>query len=140
MSKFDDDFPTLTMKKRKAHPTLLYCVIGALSACAIFLIAPLIPWTVKDLEPQKRLVQAVFFTVLALVVWVSVSWRWRYLGAFWVSICTFLSLHVLCVYLYSTLVQPILVWQWGVILFLESYAAVPFIEWLTRRLSRRVGR
>jgi len=48
----------------------------------------------------------------------------------------FLLLHVLCVILYSTFVQPILVWQWSFILFVEFYAASFFIEWFTRRLSR----
>jgi hypothetical protein len=53
-----------------------------------------------------------------------------------VSVCTFLLLHVLCIILYSTFIQPILVWQWSFILFVEFYAASFFIEWFTRRFSR----
>jgi hypothetical protein len=45
-------------------------------------------------------------------------------------------LHVLCIILYSTFIQPILVWQWSFILFVEFYAASFFIEWFTRRFSR----
>jgi hypothetical protein len=124
------------MNKKKPYPILLWGLIGLLSAVGIFVVTPLLPWRVGDLEPHKRLVQAVFFTACAFVVWVSFFWRWRRLGAFWVSVCMFLLLHVLCVILYSTFVQPILVWQWSFILFVEFYAAAFFIEWFTRRLSR----
>ena len=125
-----------SMNKKKSYPLLLWGLIGLLSAVGIFVVTPLLPWRVEDLEPHTRLVQAVFFTMCAFVVWVSFFWRWRRLGAFWVSVCTFLLLHVLCIIVYSTFVQPILVWQWSFILFVEFYAASFFIEWFTRRFSR----
>ena len=91
----------LPMNKKKPYPILLWGLIGLLSAVGIFVVTPVLPWRVEDLEPHKRLLQAVFFTVCAFVVWVSFFWRWRRLGAFWVSVCTFLLLHVLCIILYS---------------------------------------
>jgi hypothetical protein len=125
------------MKRGKSHAMLLWGVIGLLSAVVIFLITPMVPWTARDLEPHKRLVQAVLFTVCAFLLWVSFFWRWRRLGAFWVSICVFLLLHVLCIFLYSTYyVRPILVWQWSIFLYVEFYAAGFFVDWLTRKLSR----
>ena len=53
-------------------------------------------------------------------------------------------LHVLCIILYSTFIQPILVWQWSFILFVEFYACAyrefrpyqPAYLWHVNRRSR----
>ena len=124
------------MNRNKPHPLVFWALIGLISAVGIFVITPLLPWKANDLEPHKRLVQAVFFTAFAFVVWVSAYWRWRRLGAFWLSVFVFLLIHVVCVFLYSSFVQPILVWQWGALLVVESYLAFFFFEWLTRRLNK----
>ena len=125
-----------SMNRNKPHPLILWASIGLLSAVGIFVVSALLPWKASDLEPHKRLVQAVLFTACAFVVWVSVYWHWRRLGAFWLSVFAFLLIHVVCVFLYSSFLQPILVWQWGILLAVESYLAFFFFEWLTRRLTK----
>lgn len=111
--------------------------MGLLSALIIFVVAPLVPKSaVERLETHKRLVQGVSFTLAAFAVWLSVLWRWHRRVTFWISATLFLTLHVLCVWLFSTFVQPILVWQWGILLAFESYVGIFFIEYLTRWLNR----
>jgi len=102
-------------------------------AIAISVTVRLFPALPSYLGAHKRLVQAVLFTATAFIVWVSFFWRCRRLAAFWGFVGLLLMLHTLGVWLYSTLVQPILVWQWSILLFAESYAAVPLIGWFTRR-------
>jgi chromate transport protein ChrA len=124
------------MLKGKVHPILFYGVLGVLSALVIFVQASIVPLPIKDLEANKRLIQAILFTISALVIWSGVFWKQRDQGSLWLGLCILLVFHVLCVYLYSHFVQPILVWQWALVLFVESYAAIPFIDWFMRRVSR----
>jgi uncharacterized membrane protein len=125
-------FANPAMGKTKPHPLLLPGLIGLLSAIAFLLLAPSLP---KSSALNSRFTQAFFFTVLALAVWVSQFWRRRRIAAFWASVAGFFLLHSLGVWAYSTFVQPILVWQWGVVLAVESFIAVAFIDRFTRWLS-----
>ena len=49
--------------------------------------------------------------------------------------CILFLLHVSGVRLYTALVQPILVWQWIILLVLESFAVVFLVDWSTRRFA-----
>ena len=100
-----------------------------------FLAFPACAVAAEIIRIKQQVRSSVFFTVLAFAVWVSQFWSWRRIAAFWASVVGFFLLHSLSVWAYSTFVQPILVWQWGVVLALESFIAVAFIDRFTRWLS-----
>ena len=84
-------------------------------------------------DRHDRLVQAIYFTTFAFGAWLYPVWPWRHRHAFWMSVSIFLLLHVLGMFVYTTQVGPILVWQWLVLLVLESYAIAFFVGWSTRQ-------
>jgi hypothetical protein len=121
------------MKKTSAY--LLGALIGVVIIGAI-VAAP--RWLREDLGRHKRLIEAVYYTVGFFLFSGYVLWRQRRRNAlvYWASLCVLLLLHVLGVFFYSIYVHPILGWQWIVLLLIESYIAVSFVDWSTQRFHR----
>jgi predicted ferric reductase len=93
------------------------------------------PWVDQAWDRHKTLVKAVWFTVGLFAICIYRLWRWRHRNvfAFWTSICTLFLLHVLGVLFYTTVVQPILGWQWIILLVLEVFLIVFLVDWSTKR-------
>jgi len=120
-----------------SYPTLFGALIALLLCGAIFAITIWAPWIWDHLGRHKTLVQAIYFTAFFFAACVYGFWRWRRRGAFafWASMSILFVLHALGVFLYSTLVQPIGVWQWTILGLLECYTAAFFLYWSTRRFG-----
>jgi len=88
-------------------------------------------------EKHKDLIQFVWFTASLFAFSVFRLWGWRRRGAFafWASISLFFLLHALGVFLYTTRVQPLLVWRWIILLTLECFVVVFFVDWSTKRFG-----
>ena len=114
---------------------LLGILIACLIAGCIFAVGIWFPWIGDAWDRHARLVQAIYFTAFALGAWLYGLWHWRQRRAFWASVSIFFLLHVLGVLFYTTQVGPILVWQWFIVLPLESYAIAFFVDWSTRRFG-----
>jgi len=117
----------------KIYPMLFGALIGLLLLAAIIVEETWFPWIGEYHDSNKRLVQAVLFTVAYFALYLYGLRRWRHQRAFWPTISALFLLHVLGVFIYSTHVQPILVWQWAIVGLLEYYATAFFLAWLTRR-------
>jgi hypothetical protein len=98
------------------------------------------PWIGDGLGRHKTLVTSIWFTVVLFAFCVYRLWHWRHRNsfAFWTSICTLFLLHVLGVLFYTMLVQPILGWQWIILLVLEVFLIVFLVDWSTKRF-RHLG-
>ncbi len=115
----------------------------AVGACGgiVFVVLVLIvviwfPWVGDAFGRHKRLVQGVYFTVGFFAFFVERFWHWRYRGAFWQSITALLLFHAVGIYIYSTWVHPLFVWQWMILAIPESFIFVSFLNWSTRRFGR----
>ncbi len=121
-----------------SYPILFGILIALLISGAIFLVGTWSPWTFEYLGRHKRIAQAILFTTIYFVVYVYGLRRWRHQGAFWPTILALFFFHVIGIFLYSTHVQPILVWQWPIVGLLEYFAAAFFLDW-SRRKPRAGG-
>jgi hypothetical protein len=123
------------MKKLTSYPLLSGALLGLLPLCAVIVIVFWFPWIGKYHEHHKSAVQAVWFTAAAFALCINRLWRWRRRSpfAFWAPICALLLLHVVGVFLYTTFVQPILVWQLSILLVLEVFFIVFLVDWTTKR-------
>jgi hypothetical protein len=118
-----------------SHPTFLGVLIAFLLAGGIFAMEIWFPWVGDEWARHERLVQAIYFTAFFFGAWIYFLWEWRHRRAFWASVSLFFLLHVLGVLFYTTQVRPILVWQWSIVLFLESFVLVFFVHYSTRRFK-----
>ena len=120
-----------------SNPMLFGILISLLIFVVIIVTETWFPWTGEALGRHKRLVQAVYFTgaFFAICVYRFGSWRRRNALAFWASMCFLFVLHVLGVFFYSTHVQPILGWQWVILISLETFVVIFFVDWTTRRFG-----
>ncbi|SRR6266404_692386 len=121
------------MKKTSSY--LLGALIGLVIIGAIFAMQIWFPWLENDLGRHKRLIEAVWFTTALFAFSVNRLWRWRDRNsfAFWTSLFALMLLHVSGVFLYSRYVRPILVWQWIILLAIESFVLVSVMDWSTKR-------
>jgi hypothetical protein len=122
------------------YPILFGVLIGLLIFGAAIAVAS-VPWLDEALEKHKQLIQFVWFTAVLFAFSVFRLWRWRRRGAFafWGSISLFFFFHMLGVFLYTSHVQSLVVWRWIILLALECYAVVFFVDWSTKRF-RHFGR
>jgi hypothetical protein len=123
------------MKKITSYPMLLGILIGILSAGGIMAMVIWFPWVGDAWDRHEPLVRTIFMTVFAFGVWLYGLWRWRYRRSFWLLVFIFFLFHAVGVLSYTIKVGPILVWQWLILLPLESYAIAFFVGWSTRRSS-----
>jgi hypothetical protein len=86
----------------------------------------------KFLERHTTLGQAVYFTIFNFGVAIYSLRRWKRVRPFWPTICLLLLLHVSGVFLYSTHVQRIRVWQWPIVGVVEYCAAAYTLSRLSR--------
>ncbi len=123
------------MKKLTSYPLLSGALIGLLTLGGIIVVETWFPWIDQALRRHNTLIEAVWFTAAAFTLCVNRIWRWRRRNpfAFWAPICTLFLLHVLGVLLYTNFVQPILVWQWSILLVLEIFLIVFLVDWSTKR-------
>ena len=121
------------MKKTSAY--LLGGLIGIAIIGGIFATQVWFPWLEEDLRRHKTLMTAVWFTVGLFLVCVYRLWRQRHRNSliYWASLCVFFLLHVLGVFLYSIYVQPLLGWQWIILLIIECFVLICFVDWSTQR-------
>jgi len=126
------------MKKISSNPALFGGVIGLLLVGTIFAVVVWFPDLDEALEKNKRFVQGTYFTVFfyGICVYWFREWRRRSAFGFWASISGLFAVHVVCVSLYSVYVQPILVWQWVLLIFAETFVVVFVLDWATRRFGR----
>jgi hypothetical protein len=119
-----------------SHPILFGALIGVLLLLAIGVIETWFPSVDDAWTRHDALVRSIWFTAGFCVLWVGHYWRWRRRGFFWGFICVFLLVHSLGVFYYSAEVHPLVVWQWIVLLMVESYVAVFGMSWCIRRFAR----
>lgn len=125
---------TVSIKKLiTSYPMLFGVLMSLVIFGAIIVVETWFPWIDEGLRGHKRLAQAILFTTVYFAVYFYGLRRWRRQGAFWPTIFVLFLLHLLGVFLYSTHVQPILVWQWPIVGLVEYYGAAFFLEWSTRR-------
>lgn len=131
----------MSVKKLVMSPTGSGILIGVLTLAALVVMEEWFPWIDQAWDRHRTLVKAVWFTVGLFVICTYRLWHWhrRNPFAFWAAICTLFVLHVLGVLLYTTLVQPILGWQWIILLVLEVFLIIFLVDWSTRRFGH-VGR
>jgi hypothetical protein len=124
----------------ETYPSLFGALIGLVIICAAITIAS-VSWLDEAFGKHKHLIQFVWFTAVFFGVWVNRLWHWRRRGAFafWASMSLFFLLHALGVFLYTTRVQPLLVWRWIMLLILECFAIVFFVDWSTKRFGHSGG-
>ena len=131
---------SMSVKKMiETHPMLFGAIISLPLVIAIVVIAIWFPWIGNYHDKHKRLVQACLFTAIYFAAYFFGLRRWRRKRVFWLTILTLFLLHVLGIFLYSTHLQPILVWQWPIIGLLEYYGAAFFLDWSTRRFGHLHG-
>jgi hypothetical protein len=113
---------------RTIPPMAVGALGGVVLAGVVLVVAIWFPWLGDDLGRHKGLVQGVYYTVGFFAFFVERLWHWRSRGMFWQSISALLLLHVVGVYLYSTRVQPLLVWQWMILFIPESVIFVSLLN------------
>src|SRR5579864_3480477 len=109
------------MKTIASYPMLFGIVIGLLMGGGLIAMEIWFPSVANAWDRHEPLVRTTFMTVFAFVVWLCVFWRWRHQRAFWLSILVFFLFHTFSVFYYTVAVGPISLWQWTVLLTLESY-------------------
>jgi hypothetical protein len=120
------------VKKITSYPILWGVLIAFLIGGVTIAMETWFPRIGEALGRHERLAQAVFFTAAFFAVCVYTFWEWHNRRTFWLSLCTFFLVHSLGVFFYSTHVHVILVWQWTILLILESYLAAFFVGLSTR--------
>jgi membrane-bound metal-dependent hydrolase YbcI (DUF457 family) len=122
------------VRKLITSPTVSGVLIGLLTLVGIIVVETWFPWIDQALRGHNELIKAIWFTLVLFAICVYRLWRWRRRSslAFWAAMGTLFVLHVLGVLLYTTLVQPILGWQWIILLALEVFLIVFLVDWLTR--------
>jgi hypothetical protein len=120
---------------KKITAYLLGALIGLVIIGAIFAMQSWFPSLENDLGRHKRLIEAVWFTAALFAFSVNRLRRWRDRNsfAFWTSLFALMLLHVSGVFFYSRYVQPLLVWQWIILLSIESFVVVSVVDWSTKR-------
>jgi len=118
------------------HPVLFGALISLVIFGTIIVIVTWFPWIWKAWERHNRLVQSVWFTAGFFAVWVSHYWQWRRRGFFWASMCIFFLVHTLGVLYYATQVRPLVLREWIVLLTVESFVVVSYMDWSIRRFGR----
>jgi membrane-bound metal-dependent hydrolase YbcI (DUF457 family) len=128
----------VSVRKLITSPTVSGVLIGLLTLVGIIVVETWFPWIDQALRGHNGLIKAIWFTLVLFAICVYRLWRWRRRNsfAFWAPLCALFLLHVLGVLLYTNLVQPILGWQWIILLVLEVYLIVFLVDWSTKRFSR----
>lgn len=131
----------MSIKKLLMSPTASGILIGVLSLAGIIVMETWFPWIDRAWDRHKELVKAVWFTAALFVICIHRLWHWhrRNPFIFWMSMGLLVLLHVVGVLCYTILVQPILGWQWIILLILEVFLIVSLVDWSTTKL-RYMGR
>jgi hypothetical protein len=128
------------MQKITNYPVLFGVLIALLLAGIIIASVTWYSWLVEAWERHDSLVQAAFFSVVFFGILVGHPWQLRCRGAFWALMFMLFLFHVAGVFLYTTHIHPLLLWQWFILFFLESLVVVFFVRpsthWLYRRFAR----
>ena len=120
----------------KVYPVLTGVAIGLLVGGSILVMGVWFPWVGEAFERHSGLMQAIYFTVYFFGAWTYLLWNWRRRSGFWQSLCILLVLHVTGVFLYSRSIEPLRMRHWSLLLFLESFVLVFFVNWSTRWFAR----
>jgi len=118
-----------------SYPVLFGALIALLLSGALMVIVIWFPWLGEAWDRHDRLVQAIWFTAAFFAVCIHRLWRWRRRRIFWASMSALFVLHVLGVFFYTTHVQPLLVWQWIILFYIEALITVSFLDWSIRRFG-----
>lgn len=122
-----------------AYPILFGALIGLVIFGGIIVIETWFPRVGRAWERHNRLVQSVWCTAGFFGVWVARYWQWRRRAFFWASLCVFLVVHTLGVLYYAMQARPLVLREWIILLTVESFAIVFYMDWLTRRFGHTSG-
>jgi hypothetical protein len=127
----------MSLKKFITSPTISGVLIGLVTLAAVMVVAIWFPGIGDGFGRHKTLLKATWFTVALFAICVYRLWSWRHRNSFsfWTSMCVLFLLHLLGVLLYTILVQPILGWQWIILLVLETFVIVSLVDWSTARFG-----
>jgi len=130
----------VSVRKLISSPTVSGVLIGLVTLAAVIVVEAWFPWIDQALRGHNGLMKAIWFTLVLFAFCIYRLWRWRHRNsfAFWTSICTLFLLHVSGVLFYTTLLQPILGWQWIILLVLEIFLIVFLVDWSAKRF-RHLG-
>jgi hypothetical protein len=118
------------------YAILFGALIGLVIFGTIVVIETWFPSIGKAWETHNRLVQSVWFTAGFFGVWVSRYWQWRRRGFFWASLFIFFLVHTLGVLYCATQFRPLVLREWIVLLTVESFVVVFYMDWSIRRFGR----
>jgi hypothetical protein len=129
-----------SVRKLITSPTGSGILIGVLTLAGLVVMETWFPWIGQAWRRHNELVKAVWFTVILFVICTYRLWHWhrRNPFAFWTSMSLLFLLHVSGVLFYTILVQPILGWQWSILLVSEVFLIVFLADWSTKRF-RHLG-
>jgi len=121
--------------KIRSYPMVFGMLIGLVLFLGIIVIVDWFPRVSEAWDRHNRLVQSTWFTAGFFGVWINYYWQWRRRGFFWASMCLLFLVHILGVLYYANQVHPLVLRDWIVLLTIESFVLVFFMEWSIRRFG-----
>jgi hypothetical protein len=122
--------------KKSSYPITWGILIGLLLGGALLAMEFRFPWLVEGWDLNKTLVQGAYFTAGFFGCVIYAAWSQRHRRGFWLSTCAFFAVHVIAILFFSTYIQPLLVWQWVIVLIVESWIFAITIVLSTRYFGR----
>lgn len=120
----------------KSYPMLFGAFIGLLIFGSIVVIQTWFPGIALAWKNHYRFMQSLCFTAGLFGTSVIQFWNRRHRGAFWWAMCIFFLIHVFGVGYYSIHIQPLILRQWIILLFVECGLMIFSVDWLTKRISQ----
>ena len=118
------------------YPFTVGLLIATIMAGTIIVIEVWFPRIGDAWLTHDKMVRSIWCTLVLFVVCVYRLWHWRHRWGFWLTLFTFFMLHILGVFLYSVYVHPLLLKEWVILLLLEAFVFVFFLDWMLQRLRR----
>jgi hypothetical protein len=101
------------IKEAIAKWPMLFGMSVGFVLCILMLGAVILfPGFVDSWGRHRNLVEAGIITTIDFGAYIYCLRAWRRYRVFWPTICLIFLLHVLGVFLYSSYIGPILMWQW----------------------------
>lgn len=118
------------------YPFVVGGLIGLIMMATIFAIVIWFPHVSDAWDRHQKMVRSIWCTVGLFALSIYHLWHWRHRRGFWLSLSIFFVLHVLGVFLYSIYVHPLVLQEWVVLLLLEAFVLVFFLNWVLQRFDR----
>jgi len=120
--------------KIRSYPMVFGMLIGLVLFLGVIVIVNWFPRVSEAWDRHNGLVQSIWFTAGFFGVWINYYWRWRHRGFFWASMCVLFLVHTLGVLYYAKQGHLLALREWIVLLTVESFVLVSYMEWSKRRL------